>query len=196
MDQFTGQQPMFGEPGVGNFTTIPMDQFTGQQPMFGEPGRGGPVIDDMRYKGPDYGGPYMPRPDMGPDVGFGIGLPQPGFDGQQPMFGEPAPYNGGMNTTPGFKTTWQQLGYNSLEEAKAAMDPNMGGATKEMFGEPAPYTGGMMSPRRVINQVGKPGFQPRPTMQSAFSPEGNDFSGDGFMGGSGSMFGGGGFGGR
>jgi len=99
--------------------------------------------------GYDYGGPYMPRPNIGPGVGFGVGLPQPGQD-----LGNFYP------------------------------------------GEPAPYTGGMMSPRRVINQVGKPGFQPRPTMQSAFSPDSNNFGDGGFMGGSGSMFGGGGFAGK
>ena len=74
--------------------------------------------------------------------------------------------------------------------------PGMGGGQDYGYDAPAPYNGGMMSPKRVINQVGKPGFQPRPTMQSAFSPDNNDFGGGGFMGGSGSMFGGGGFAGK
>ena len=28
---------------------------------------------------PGYGGPYTPRPDLGPNIGFGVGLPQPNF---------------------------------------------------------------------------------------------------------------------
>lgn len=143
----------------GTYTPPPDDDYT----MPGEPNDytmpGEPNIPPGNYQDPymppepppgyDYGGPYMPRPNIGPGVGFGVGLPQPGQD-----LGNFYP------------------------------------------GEPAPYTGGMMSPRRVINQVGKPGFQPRPTMQSAFSPDSNNFGGDGFMGGSGSMFGGGGFAGK
>jgi hypothetical protein len=169
MDQFIGQQPMFGEPGVGNFNTMPINQFIGQQPVFGEPG-----------------------------VGNFNTMPINQFSGQQPMFGEPN--MGGFTTQP--MMPQGSLDYNSPSPSENAfLDPNIN------FGESAPYTGGMMSPRRVINQVGKPGFQPRPNMSNAFNPNavsdydqlegpGYNTGGGGFMGGSGSMFGGGGFSGR
>ena len=80
------------------------------------------------------------------------------------------------------------------------MAPGMYGddqmSTNWHFGDPAPYNAGMQSPSRVINQVGKPGFQPRPSMSNAFSPYDDSNSGDGFMKGSGSLFGGGGFAGK
>ena len=124
------------------------------------------------FGNPGYGGPYTPRPDMGPGVGFGVGLPQPG-------------QGGGFN---GYPSTMEYMG------------PDVA------YGEPAPYNAGMQSPSRVINQVGKPGFQPRTNMSNAFNPtavsdydqlEGPGYNTGGFMGGgTGSMFGGGGFAGK
>jgi hypothetical protein len=86
-----------------------------------------------------YGGPItMPGgPGLPPGVQIGggpapiQGMPTPGMPG-----GKSAPMPG-MSPPPGFKTTWQELGYNSLEEAQAAMDPNMGNA-QIGYGNPMP----------------------------------------------------------
>ena len=93
---------------------------------------------DLPYGGPINmpGGPFTPRPDLGPGVGFGPGLPQPGMP--TPGMGDGKSSTMPGMSPPGFQTTWQQAGYNSLEEMKAATDPNMGGAQKEMFGNPMP----------------------------------------------------------
>jgi hypothetical protein len=50
----------------------------------------------------------------------------------------------GMQPPPGFQTSYQMAGYNSLDEMKAAMDPNMGNAQKgfgmppNMYSQPQP----------------------------------------------------------
>jgi hypothetical protein len=141
--------------------------------------------------GYDYGGPYTPRPDLGPGVGFGVGLPQPGQN--TGMFGEPI---GIDQFNPGFGGNITDPNMNDFSRGEYYNQYGIPGAPGQ-GGEPAPYNGGMMSPKRVINQVGKPGFQPRTNMSNAFSPDNNNFGGGGFMGGgTGSMFGGGGFAGK
>jgi len=75
--------------------------------------------------------PGQPLP-PGVEIGGGPapiqGMPTPGMPG-----GKSAPMPG-MSPPPGFQTTWQQAGYNSLDEMKAATDPNMSGAQIGMFG--------------------------------------------------------------
>lgn len=59
-----------------------------------------------------------------PNVGAGFG---PAPIGQDPNSGAgltPSPIAGQDQQPPGFQTSWQQAGYNSLEEWKDAMDPN------------------------------------------------------------------------
>ena len=248
-------------PGVGYGLNDPelagLNGTNGGQYGIGYNSEPAPYMPPEPPPGYDYGGPYTPRPDLGPGVGFGVGLPQPGqntgmfgeggyepeygisnITGFDPVTGLPigystfardkntqfAPPPGQGQPQPGgpFGQLNQQLG-NTLVDQFTRRLPNMfggelppgaeyipfGGDTGQQlasigqqglgqtFGEPAPYTGGMMSPSRVINQVGKPGFQPRTNMSNAFSPQSNNFGGDGFMGGgSGSLFGGGGFAGK
>jgi len=228
-------------PDFGNYDNlppVPMPYLPGGPSSGIEPPNDmyNPYMPPEPPPGYDYGGPFTPRPDMGPGGMFGQLGPQisnsiGGMFGN--MFGnQPDMPNQGM-INQGVDFLGQQMGmpnfgsgqpqpqpgfggevYDMPMLDRSQLDPNYGmGAGQQalqmgqqglgqmfgnpdMDGEPAPYTGGMMSPRRVINQVGKPGFQPRPTMQSAFSPQGNNFGGDGFMGGSGSLFGGGGFAGK
>lgn len=217
----SGQNTGMFAPGVGPENNQPYMPPTDQEP-FGYQYNGPPPMD------PGYGGPYTPRPDMGPGVGFGVGLPQPGMGGDDFMNFQyiPGPGESGYQppmTQPGgppggpFGQLNQQLG-NTFVDMFTRRLPEMYGPGNAQIGvgydpvnlfgggEPAPYNAGMMSPRRVINQVGKPGFQPRPNMSNAFNPtavsdydqlEGPGYNTGGFMGGgSGSLFGGGGFAGK
>lgn len=110
-----GGQPMVdSDPNAVGFqppTSSPMQPPAQVQPMptpgmpggkSGPPGLSG--LDGYSGKGGFQGGPYVPRPDIGPGVGFGPGLPDPnapntlGPDGQQPITTQPpggAPSFGG-----------------------------------------------------------------------------------------------------
>ena len=43
---------------------------------------------------PNMGGPYTPRPDLGPGVGFGVGLPDPNYDPSMDQTNTMPPVNG------------------------------------------------------------------------------------------------------
>jgi hypothetical protein len=96
---------------------------------------------------PNFGAPTQ-RP-------IGIGMPverpgQPGFgpapiDGQNPIYSEPSPFQPPApmpNPTPSFQTTYQQMGYNSLEAMKDATDPNWRNSPAQPGFGPAPISGG------------------------------------------------------
>jgi hypothetical protein len=68
----------------GGMNSNPYMPPTDQEP-FGYQYNGPPPMD------PGYGGPYTPRPDMGPGVGFGVGLPQPGFGPGTGLYRGPIP---------------------------------------------------------------------------------------------------------
>jgi hypothetical protein len=147
---------------------------------------------------PGYGGPYMPRPDMGPDVGFGPGLPQPGM-GPQPGAPDYAFSGDGYNPgePPGYQPPMTQPGQGG---PFGQLNQQLGNTFVDMFTRrlPAMYGGGQQ-PNFGSNfgAPGQGGQQPKPAMQDAFRPQSN-FGGGGFMGGggSGSLFGGGGFAGK
>lgn len=139
-----------------------------------------PTPPPLPYGGPITmpGGPFVPRPDLGPGVGFGPGLPTPdlgmptfGMGGGKSAPGGPQiglPGGPQFNPGPGESsplppnmynqqplTTWQQLGYNSLEEAKAAMDPNMGNA-QIGFGMPPPdFANALGTASPALNTIGR-----------------------------------------
>ena len=68
----TSMQGMIGSPGGGQAPQDTYNQYANN--LFGTPG-----------------GPYTPRPDLGPGVGFGVGLPQPGGDPTSIQGNQPAP---------------------------------------------------------------------------------------------------------
>jgi hypothetical protein len=162
-------------PGVAPENNQPYDMPNMQDDRgFGGPGSMGYGVGPIDQ----FGGPYTPRPDLGPNVGFGVGLPQPGMGGG---YGE---MNNGAPSS--FVNQFDPGGFPGMD------GPNFG----SNFGEPTPNNPSFLNRSQVFNQRGRLGNQTKPAMQDAFNPQSN-FGGGGFMGGgSGSLFGGGGFAGK
>lgn len=108
------------------------------------------------------GGPYTPRPDLGPGVGFGVGLPQPGEQNPMDILG------GGLNSAFG-GTGVMGLGNTAGQAVNAAF----GGLANGIQGnQPAPNTlptvgmsgkgigslmgGALGGGGQLLNQIGLP----------------------------------------
>lgn len=87
---------------------------------------------------------FIPRPDIGPNVGIGRPVERPGFDvgfgygdlPQSPPDQQMAPAQ--QMPVPGFQPTWQQMGFSSLEAMKDAMDPGWRNSPAQPGFGPAP----------------------------------------------------------
>jgi len=108
------------------------------------------------------GGPFVPRPDLGPGVGFGPGLPRPGVPMQSPMTGGPDPIPPNTSMTP--QGLYNQYAKIVFGNGNPAYQPNF---------QPAP--GGPFTPRPDLGPgVGfGPGLpQPMPNPeQSTFTEQ-------------------------
>lgn len=116
----------------------PSNPIGGPAPMPGQPSPGMPAQDPYnrpeatnlpRYAGqPGYPGtgtgPYTPRPDLGPDVGFGPGLPTPT---PMPMPGMPGGKAGPAGPISFLTDQAGQVGNVMFDAMKQNQDPNVAG---------------------------------------------------------------------
>ena len=117
---------------------------------------------DLPYGGPITmpGGPFTPRPDLGPGVGFGPGLPPPGMPTPGMPGGKSDPSN------PFYNNFGNQLDIGSPPPMDPAQDPS--NPSYNNFGNQLDMGGG---PQMIGGAYGKPiyGGRPSPMPPSMYS---------------------------